>query len=93
MKNIWKYISLILIGALAGTIATMKILKPGSVTNITAANYIAEYEQAVKKLKQKGDGNVAELSSTVQVDSHSNTKNIEKQPFLKRIFKTKKKES
>lgn len=89
MKNIWKYISLILIGALAGTIAAMKILKPCSVTNITAANYIAEYEQSVKKLKQKGDGNVAELSS--QSDNKSADTEKKKKSFLKRIFNKKEK--
>lgn len=89
--KIWKYISFLLIGAIAGIIAAAKIIKPCSVTNITAKNYIAEYKNEVKKLKQKGEGNFVEISSEIQEKENINQFEIKKKQFLTRFFKSKKK--
>lgn len=61
-SNIWKYLCLIAAGIIAGLVFAMKQMKPDQTTNVTASTYIADQEQNIGKLKQRGEGNTQDLT-------------------------------
>lgn len=64
MKNIWKYLTAFLGGAVVTLLIAFRwTLNKVNVTN--ADTVIESLSQEIKKLKQKGTGNVADLTNTV----------------------------
>lgn len=58
IDSLWKMATMLLLGIVAGLVAAMKLMDPGSkITNIEAQNYTENEEQKVGKIKQKGKGN------------------------------------
>ena len=60
--NIWKYIALIFAGIIGGMIAAIKLIERPSILNVTADSFIAEQTHKIGKLKQKGEGNLQNVS-------------------------------
>lgn len=58
LDSLWKMATMLLLGVVAGLVAAMKLMDPGSkVTNIEAQNYTEKEEQKVGKIKQRGNDN------------------------------------
>lgn len=55
MKNFWKYLGIFFAGAFASITMVLFTQKPQTVIN--AETYIAEQNQKIGKIKQKGKGN------------------------------------
>ena len=55
MKNIWKYLGIFFAGAFASLTMVFFTQKPQTVIN--TETYIAEQNQKIGKIKQKGKGN------------------------------------
>lgn len=55
MKNFWRYIGIFFAGAFAAMTMVFFTQKPQTVIN--AETYIAEQNQKIGKIKQKGEGN------------------------------------
>lgn len=58
LANLWKYLALLALGALAGILVVVKLVVKPSVLTINAENFIAEQTQRIGKLKQRGKGNL-----------------------------------
>lgn len=87
MKKFTGYLIAVLatiaIGALMLSVYLLKNAKP----IIVADNYIESLENAIKKLKVKGDGNAVDVTQDVVIPVKAEEK---KKSFFKRIFGKKK---
>ncbi|HAH24944.1 MAG TPA: hypothetical protein DCL77_14520 [Prolixibacteraceae bacterium] len=66
--NIWKYLAVFFAGVIAALVYAMDHYKPapGPVeTTINTTSYVANQEQNIGKLKQRGDGNVQDVTQPV----------------------------
>ena len=65
--NIWKYLALLFAGIIAGLVATIKLIEKPTVLNVAADTFVAEQTQQIGKLKQRGDGNLQDISLPTQI--------------------------
>lgn len=79
MNKIWGYLSAFLAGvAIAALWLALYAIKHGKPI-INADNYIESLEQAIKKLKQSGEGNTQDIIFDVK---QTDEKKKNKKPFL-----------
>jgi hypothetical protein len=62
VSNIWKYLALIFAGIIAGMVAAIKLIEKPSILNVKTDNFIAEQSQKIRKLKQRGEGNLQDTT-------------------------------
>jgi len=56
-SNIWKYLAFFFAGIAAGIIAAIKLIEKPSVLNVDTDTFVAEQNQKIGKIKQRGEGN------------------------------------
>jgi len=62
LSNIWKYLALIFAGIIAGMVAAIKLIEKPSILNVNTDSFISEQTLKIGKLKQKGEGNLQNIS-------------------------------
>ena len=65
--NIWKYLALLFAGMIAGMVAAIKLIEKPSVVNVLADTFVAEQTQQIGKLKQRGEGNLLDVSQPTEM--------------------------
>ena len=66
-SNIWKYITFLFAGIITGMVAAIKLIEKPSVINVAADTFVAEQTQQIGKLKQRGEGNLLDVSQPAQI--------------------------
>lgn len=61
-SNIWKYLALLFAGFIAGMVAAIKLIEKPLVVNVAADTFVAQQNQKIGKLKQRGEGNSQDTS-------------------------------
>ena len=59
--------ALLFAGIIAGLVAAIKLIEKPTVLNVAADTFVAEQTQQIGKLKQRGDGNLQDISLPTQI--------------------------
>ena len=68
-SKIWKYLTFLFAGIAAGMVAAIKLIEKSTVLNVAADTFVAEQNQKIGKIKQRGDGNLLDTSMLPEVPS------------------------
>ena len=68
-SNIWKYLTFLFAGIAAGMVAAIKLIEKSTVLNVAADTFVAEQNQKIGKIKQRGEGNLLDTSMLPEVPS------------------------
>jgi len=57
LSSIWKYLTFLFAGIATGMVAAIKLIEKPTVLNVAADTFVAEQNQRIGKIKQRGEGN------------------------------------
>jgi hypothetical protein len=68
-SKIWKYLAFLFAGIAAGMVAAIKLIEKPAVLNIATDTFVAEQNQKIGKIKQRGEGNSLDTSLLSEIQT------------------------